>query len=114
MLWPICGLDGEVEMAEGYEVATDDLRAFAVVIKDEGVKVSELKARVDAANLDYDTPLVGLGFKATYSATQMSVRSAIDALGNAFQTAGQKLKEIADAYETNERNAAKALTPGKP
>jgi uncharacterized protein YukE len=96
---------------EGYEVAASDLRDFAKVLSESGGEISKLASRVDGADLSFDTPVVGLGFKGTYAAVQESVRSAINALGSAWTAAGQKLTETANAYETNERNAAAAMTP---
>jgi uncharacterized protein YukE len=98
-------------MAEGFEVAASDLRSFASAIEDAGDATCSLASRVDGASLDYYTPLVGLGFKSTYSGTQATAKSAITAIGEAWSAAGKLLRQIADDYEEKERAAAKALKP---
>jgi|SRR5215207_2904022 len=98
-------------MAEGFEVAADDLRRFGKKMGVEGKNMSGVAPKVDGAALEFTEPIVGLGFKATYSATQEAVKDAISAIGSAYTTAGTKLEQVAEDYENRERAAKKAMTP---
>lgn len=98
----------------GYQVAAEDLGAFASTLNTDGGRYIELTAHVPKFGAaDYlpgwGVPLLGTFFIGDYNATSDLVSDALAALGKALQNSGDSLLVAARTYLENEKKVLAGL-----
>jgi hypothetical protein len=96
----------------GYQVAAEDLTKFATSLTQDGDRYKNLKDHVPTfSGWDYapfsGMPVIGLKFAGDYNETANLLKDALDALGSALHSAGERLTVTAANYlKVEQQNAA--------